>query len=82
MIGKTLGQCEIISRLGKGGMGEVHKAKDRKLARDVAIKVLPEEFTHSCSVGCNVWLPFQMLIQLLPMASVFQFHETNLSTCG
>ena len=44
MIGKTLGNFEIMSQLGKGGMGEVYQAKDRKLGRDVAIKVLPDEF--------------------------------------
>jgi serine/threonine protein kinase/Tol biopolymer transport system component len=44
MIGKTLAHYEIMSQLGKGGMGEVYQAKDRKLERDVAIKVLPEEF--------------------------------------
>ncbi len=44
MIGKTLGHYRVTSQLGKGGMGEVYQAKDLKLSRDVAIKVLPEEF--------------------------------------
>ena len=46
MIGRTLGNFELISQIGKGGMGEVYQAKDHKLGRDVAIKVLPEEFAR------------------------------------
>ncbi len=44
MVGKTLGHYEILEPLGKGGMGEVYRARDTKLDRDVAIKVLPEDF--------------------------------------
>jgi len=45
--GTKLGPYEILSPLGAGGMGEVYRAKDTRLARDVAIKVLPEDFLES-----------------------------------
>ena len=44
--GTKLGSYEILSPLGKGGMGEVWRAKDQKLGREVAIKTLPEEFAQ------------------------------------
>jgi serine/threonine protein kinase len=43
-IGSHLGPYEILSALGAGGMGEVYRARDTKLDREVAIKVLPELF--------------------------------------
>ena len=45
--GTKLGAYEILSGIGVGGMGEVYRAKDLRLAREVAIKVLPEEFFES-----------------------------------
>src|ERR1700758_2840990 len=45
-IGSKLGLYEITALLGKGGMGQVYRARDTKLKRDVAIKTLPDEFSH------------------------------------
>src|ERR1700741_2570493 len=44
--GTRLGPYEIACAIGAGGMGEVYRARDTKLGRDVAIKVLPEAFAH------------------------------------
>jgi eukaryotic-like serine/threonine-protein kinase len=43
-VGTRLGSDEIVAPIGAGGMGEVYRARDTKLNRDVAIKVLPDLF--------------------------------------
>src|SRR5499427_5710571 len=48
-IGTQFGSHEIISLLGKGGMGEVYRARDTKLKREIAIKILPDEFSRDPS---------------------------------
>ena len=46
MISQRLGPYEVLSKLGEGGMGQVFRARDTKLDRDVAIKILPEAVAH------------------------------------
>ena len=49
MIGKTLSHYKVLEKIGQGGMGEVYRAEDTNLSREVAIKVLPEQFTKDRS---------------------------------
>jgi len=45
-IGAKLGPYEILGAIGAGGMGEVYRARDTRLGRDVAIKILPQHLTE------------------------------------
>jgi serine/threonine protein kinase len=79
MIGKTLAHYEITSQLGKGGMGEVYQAKDLKLGRDVAIKVLPEEFAQDADRVARFQREAKLLASLNHpnIASIYGLEESG-----
>jgi serine/threonine-protein kinase len=62
--GTRLGSCEIVARIGAGGMGEVYRAHDTGLKRDVAIKVLPEEFSRDRERSARLEREAHMLAQM------------------
>src|SRR5437667_5950435 len=77
--GTKLGPYEILAPLGAGGMGEVYRARDTKLARDVALKVLPEAFAKDCERMARFQRETQMLASLNHpnIASIYGLEESG-----
>jgi serine/threonine-protein kinase len=64
MIGQTLGHYRILEKIGAGGMGEVYRARDERLGRDVAIKLLPPNLVPDESVRKRLRKEAQALSKL------------------
>ncbi len=77
MIGNSLLHYEITAQIGKGGMGEVYRARDTKLGRDVALKILPEELSGDPEREARFQLEARALASLQHpnVASVYGFEE-------
>src|SRR5262245_51617339 len=78
-IGSQLGSHEITALLGKGGMGEVYRARDTKLKRDVAIKILPDEFSRDPARVSRFQREAEVLASLNHpnIAAIYDLQEAN-----
>src|SRR6266487_3020288 len=76
--GQQLGAYQIASLIGKGGMGEVYRARDTKLKREVAIKILPDEFSRDPERVSRFQREAQVLASLNHpnIAAIYGLEET------
>ncbi len=77
--GSRLGPYEVVSLIGVGGMGEVYRARDTKLKRDVALKVLPEAFLTDHDRLARFQQEAEVLASLnhSHIASIYGVHEAD-----
>jgi eukaryotic-like serine/threonine-protein kinase len=81
--GTRLGSYEVVAQIGAGGMGEVYRAHDSKLARDVAIKVLPTNFVNDPERLSRFQREARMLAALNHpnIATIFGLEQSGGVTC-
>src|SRR5262249_55200895 len=79
LVGRQLGSYSILSFLAKGGMGEVYRARDTKLKREVAIKILPEEFSRDRDRIARFQREAEVLASLNHpnIAAIYEFQEAE-----
>src|SRR5439155_3645743 len=74
-----LGAYEVLELIGSGGMGEVYRARDTKLNRDVALKILPTEFARDAERLARFKREAQVLASLnhSNIGAIYGFEESN-----
>jgi eukaryotic-like serine/threonine-protein kinase len=79
LIGNKLGPYEITGAIGAGGMGEVYRARDTRLGRDVALKVLPEAFARDAERMARFRREAQVLASLNHpnIAAIYGFEDSG-----
>ena len=77
--GTWLNHYEVLGHLGTGGMGEVYRARDNKLQREVALKVLPEQFAQDPERVARFRREAQVLAQLnhVNIAAIYSVEESG-----
>src|SRR3984893_446558 len=82
-VGTRLGSYEVVAQIGAGGMGEVYRAPDTKLARDVAIKVLPANFVNDPERLSRFQREARMLAALnhTNIATIYGLEQSGGVTC-
>src|SRR5215470_2764840 len=82
-VGTRLGSLEITSLLGKDGMGEVYRARDTRLKRDVALKALPAEFARDTDRVNRFQREAEVLASLNHpnIAQIYGIEESNDTRC-
>ncbi len=77
MVGRRIGNYEILSLIGRGGMGQVWRARDTRLGREVAIKMLPDEFAADRDRVARFRREAQVLASLNHpgIAAIYGFEE-------
>ena len=79
MVGTTISHYKVLEKIGQGGMGEVYRAEDTTLKREVAIKVLPEQFTKDPQRLARFEREAQLLAQLnhSNIAAIYGFEHSD-----
>src|SRR5438128_4478268 len=78
-IGKAFGLYEVTALLGEGGMGQVYRARDTRLQRDVALKLLPDAFTFDADRLARFQREAQVLASLNHpnIAAIYGIEESK-----